>query len=190
MVNEKPKIRLVAASELSSGRGGGKKGSGERYAEYRSRVKPIAGWLRGEIGKAPDKTVRVLTQEIADAIGMPLKIEKGGAGLHKTSLYWGLKRALFFEDVIVSTGTTQAGAPVLVMRKKGEGDRLPRSLLSEEERTALDAEIAAKKAAVIGGGGEHEEKEEEVMPDEVKEELGEPGNEEKVPGSEEEKTGE
>lgn len=171
----KPKIRLVAASELAAGRGGGKRGGGERYSEYRSRVKPLSGWLKEQIKASVEtpKSIRVLTSEIADSIGMPMKIEKGGAGLHKTSLYWGLKRALFFEGVMVSTGSTTGGQPVLVMRERRPEDRLPRSLLSEDERTRLDAEVLARKAA----GEVVEVGKEEEMPEEVKEELGEPGAE-------------
>ena len=77
-------------------------------------------FLKQQIEAAPDGNIRVGVEEIAKAMGM--------TGRHETSIYWGLKYTLFSEGIVVNTGQTKEGAPVLIMREKVEGDKLPDSL--------------------------------------------------------------
>ena len=113
-------IKLFEPEDMKTGRGGGKKGSGEKYAKYRSAVAPHVAFLKEGIAAAKDGSIRVRVADLAKAIGM--------TGKHETSIYWGLKYVLFAEDLVVTTGQTKDNEPVLIIREKKEGDILPASL--------------------------------------------------------------
>ena len=113
-------IKLFEPEDMKTGRGGGKKGSGEKYAKYRSAVAPHIGFLKEGIAGAKDGSIRVRVTDLAKAMGM--------TGKHETSIYWGLKYVLFAEDLVVTTGQTKDNEPVLIIREKKEGDILPASL--------------------------------------------------------------
>lgn len=113
-------IKLFEAEDMKTGRGGGKRGTGEKYAKYKSAVAPHIGFLKEGIAAAKDGSIRVRVADLAKAMGM--------TGKHETSIYWGLKYTLFAEGLVVTTGQTKDNEPVLVIREKQEGDVLPASL--------------------------------------------------------------
>lgn len=118
-------IKIVPASEVRSGKGGGKRGI--RYAKYALALAPILDDLKEEIKK--NKTIRVMVADIAREMG------KEYVGLNPTSLHWGIKYSLFEEGIVVETGTHKTGEKVLVMRARTEGDILPASLAKAKAET-------------------------------------------------------
>ncbi len=113
-------ITLFEPEDMKTGRGGGKKGSGERYLKYKNAIAPHVGFLKENIAGSKDGSIRVKVEDLAKTMGM--------SGKHETSIYWGLKYVLFAEDIVVTTGQTKDNEPVLIMREKREGDQLPVSL--------------------------------------------------------------
>ena len=113
-------IKLFEPEDMKTGRGGGKKGTGEKYAKYRSAIAPHVAFLKEGIAAAKDGSIRVRVVDLAKAMGM--------TGKHETSIYWGLKYVLFTEELVVTTGQTKDNEPVLIVREKKEGDVLPASL--------------------------------------------------------------
>ena len=128
-------IKLFDAEDMKTGRGGGKKGTGEKYAKYRSAVAPHVQFLKNGIAAAKDGSIRVKVTDLAKAMGM--------TGKHETSIYWGLKYTLFAEDIVVTTGQTKDNEPVLIMREKKEGDILPASL-TKHLGGAVGSEVAGE----------------------------------------------
>jgi hypothetical protein len=137
--DENMDIKLFEPEDMKTGRGGGKKGSGEKYSKYRSAIAPHVAFLRDGIEGSKDGNVRVKVEDLAKAMGM--------TGKHETSIYWGLKYVLFGEGLVVTTGQTKANEPVLVIRKKKEGDKLPDSLTKH-----LDVESGTGKGPGAGSG--------------------------------------
>lgn len=119
-MNENMSIQLVEPDAMRTGRGGGKRGKGEKYAKYKVAIQKIAPFLKENIEKK--ETIRVKTDD--------LKKEMGGefATKHATSVYWGLKYTLFNEGIWVTTGKHTDGSDVLVMREATPDDKLPDSL--------------------------------------------------------------
>lgn len=113
-------ITLFEPEDMKTGRGGGKKGSGERYTKYKNAIQPHVAFLKENILSSKDGSIRVKVEDLAKTMGM--------AGKHETSIYWGLKYVLFGEGIVVTTGQTKDNEPVLIMREKKEGDQLPESL--------------------------------------------------------------
>lgn len=126
-------IPLFSAEDMKTGRGGGKRGTGKRYGKYADAIRPHVAFLKEGIENAPDGHIRVRVSDLAKTIGM--------TGKHETSIYWGLKYTLFGEGIVVTTGQTKANEPVLVMRARVEGDKLPDSLTkaAEAEKTGVKA---------------------------------------------------
>lgn len=131
-------IKLFEPEDMKTGRGGGKRGSGERYIKYKNAIQPHVAFLKESITGSKDGSIRVRVEDLAKSMGM--------TGKHETSIYWGLKYVLFGEGIVVTTGQTKDNEPVLIMREKTEGDKLPDSLTkhlgsggkaaAEEEGTA------------------------------------------------------
>ena len=113
-------LKLFEPEDMKTGRGGGKKGTGERYTKYKNAIAPQLSFLKDGIAGSKDGSIRVRVVDLAKAMGM--------VGKHETSIYWGLKYVLFSEGLIVTTGQTKDNEPVLIMRSKKEGDLLPASL--------------------------------------------------------------
>ena len=140
-------IKLFDASEMKTGRGGGKRGTGEKYAKYKTAIAPHVEFLKNAIEDSADGTIRVAVTDLAKSMGM--------TGRHETSIYWGLKYVLFHEGIVVTTGQTKDGSPVLIMRNKVEGDVLPESLTrSPGEKKSAAAEKAGAGAAGSAGSEE------------------------------------
>lgn len=113
-------ITLFEPEDMKTGRGGGKKGSGERYVKYKNAIAPHVAFLKENIAGSKDRSIRVKVDDLAKSMGM--------TGKHETSIYWGLKYVLFGEGIVVTTGQTKDGDAVLLMREKTDGDKLPDSL--------------------------------------------------------------
>lgn len=130
-------IPLFEVEDMKTGRGGGKRGTGQKYAKYGSAIEPTVPFLEESIDASKDGTIRVKVSDIAKQMGM--------TGKHETSIYWGLKFTLFQKGLVVTTGQTKAGDPVLVIRRKKEGDALPASLA--KHLAAAEAAAGAPAAA-------------------------------------------
>ena len=113
-------IPLFEVEDMKTGRGGGKRGTGQKYAKYGAAIEPTIPFLEESIEASKDGTIRVRVTDIAKQMNM--------AGKHETSIYWGLKFTLFQKGFVVNTGQTLKGDPVLVIRRKKDGDVLPQSL--------------------------------------------------------------
>ena len=142
-------IPLFSVEDMKSGRGGGRRGTGRRYGKYEDALRPhVAGLVEAikaskNLNAAKQQFIAVKVEDIAKQIGM--------GGKHETSIYWGTKSVLFgdpekFEDgsgIVVTTGQTKAGEPLLVMRMRTAADKLPPSLVKN-----------MAKAGAGGAGGE------------------------------------
>lgn len=131
-------IPLFDVEDMKTGRGGGKRGTGQKYAKYASAIEPTVGFLKESIAGSKDGSIRVKVADIAKQMGM--------TGKHETSIYWGLKFSLFQKGIVVTTGQTKDGSPVLVMRERKDGDTLPASL-AKHLGTAAAGEAAEEAAA-------------------------------------------
>ena len=128
-------IPLVDVGDVKTGRGGGKRGTGQKYAKYGAAAEPLVGFFKDSIAASADGTIRV---KIAD-----LQSQMGMTGKHETSIYWGLKFTLFQKGIVVTTGQTKGGDPVLIMREKKEGDVLPASLAKHLSGAAESGKASA-----------------------------------------------
>lgn len=122
-------IPLIAANEVTTGRGRGRKGSGERYLKYKNAIAPHVEFLQDEVAKSKDGNIRVLATDLAKTLNM--------TGKHETSIYWGLKYVLFAEGLVVTTGQTKNNESVLIIRERKEGDVLPTSLTKTNTTTEV-----------------------------------------------------
>lgn len=125
-------IELVEVEDVKTGRGGGKRGKGEKYSKYVAAFAGHVEWIKEQISESRDSYVRIKTIDLAKSIGLQLKNDKG-PGLHPTSLYWGIKYAAFHKGLVVTTGQTKANEPILAFRLKTDADKLPDSLVRGEE---------------------------------------------------------
>lgn len=129
-------IPLFDAEDMKTGRGGGKRAGGAKYAKYAAAVEPSLDFFRKAISESKDGSIRVRVEDVAKQMGM--------TGKHETSIYWGLKFTLFGKGLVVTTGQTKTGDAVLVIREKKEGDILPASLAKH---------LGAAAGAVAGAAG-------------------------------------
>ncbi len=113
-------IPLIDVDEVKTGRGGGKRGGGKKYAKYDAAIETLMPWIKESVDGAKDGTIRVRVEDLAKNMGI--------TGKHETSIYWGTKFVLFGRGYVVTTGQTKAGDPVLLIRAKKDGDVLPASL--------------------------------------------------------------
>ena len=158
-------LKLFEAEDVVSRRHGGKK-SGARYANYSKAIQPHLDWLNEQIEKSPDKTIRIKLEDFAKATGFKMqkvtegKVVEGSGGLNPTSLGWGFKYSLYHAGITYNMGKVEDGQPVMIMRKKVDGDVLPASLQD-------------KKVGLAGAGAETEVEEtgpEETQTEETEEE--------------------
>lgn len=126
-------LQLYDAEAVISRRHGGKK-SGARYANYSKAIAPHLDWLNEQIDASKDGAIRIKLADFAAATGFKMqkvvdgKVVEGSPGLNPTSLGWGFKYALFHAGITYNMGKVEDGQPVMIMRKKVEGDVLPTSL--------------------------------------------------------------
>jgi hypothetical protein len=140
------KIPLVDVGDVKSGRGGGKRGKGERYPKYVNALARHVDWIKEEIEKSKDGHIRIRTADLAKNMEMRLKTNRG-PGLHPTSFYWGVKYAAFHEGLAVVTGQTKGGESILAFRLAIEEDELPPSL-AKGDVSSEESEATAKKEEV------------------------------------------
>lgn len=134
-------LQLYEAGEVVSGKRGGKK-HGARYGNYTKAVAPHMGWLFEQIDASADKAIRVKLADFATATGFKMqkvvdgKVVEGTPGLNPTSLGWGFKYSLYHAGISYNMGKVEDGQPVMIMRRKVEGDVLPASLQDKKTGTA------------------------------------------------------
>lgn len=123
-------VDLVDVEEVKSRKGGRERGA--KYAKYTQAIKRHVPWIKEEIEKTADGTIRIKT--------VGLRKELGGEFLKKkeTAIYWGLKYALFKEGIIVDTGSHKDGNKILIIRFATEDDILPPSLIKMADEEARD----------------------------------------------------
>ena len=151
-------IPLFSVEDMKSGRGGGKRGSGQKYSKYIDVLAPhVAGLIEAiqnspHVNAAKQKFIAIKVDEIR---------KLGVTGKHETSVYWGTKYALFgdpekFVDgvgIVVTTGQTKGGDPLLVMRMRTAADKLPPSLVKNLGGEVAAGKDAAEKAGVVADKG-------------------------------------
>lgn len=123
-------LQAIELDEVRIGRKGRTKG--EKYSKYAAAIEKHIPWIRGEIEKSKDATVRVKNVD--------MKKEMGGEFVNKSdvSVYWALKYVLFQEGIVVETGTHTSGDKLLVMRLANDDDVLPASLAKYLEHDGED----------------------------------------------------
>lgn len=126
-------VPLVDIEEVKNSRGGGGRGKGEKYSRYTKALESHVEWLKDQIANSKDGHIRVKSTELAKGMGIDLKKNEKGPGLHPTSFYWGTRYAAFHNGMVVTSGQTKAGEPLLVLRLRTEKDELPPSLAKGEE---------------------------------------------------------
>lgn len=125
---EKKEMTLlpVEANEVRTGRGGGR-GKGTKYGKYANAIAPYIDELKELIDESKDGLVRLKSDDV--------KKQMGGEFIakHETSIYWGLKHALFQKGIWVTTGKHINGSHILVIREATPDDKLPDSLTKNSE---------------------------------------------------------
>jgi predicted type IV restriction endonuclease len=93
-----------------------------KYKEYARAISPHLMFIKEQIGKSPNGTIRIRIGDMSRSLGMDF-INK-----NPTSIYWGLKYILFQKGIIICTETQESGEKMFVMRYACSGDKLPPSL--------------------------------------------------------------
>lgn len=126
-------LQLYEAGEVISRKHGGKK-SGARYGNYSKAIKAHLEWLFEQIDASKDGAIRIKLADFAGATGFKMqkvvdgKVVEGSTGLNPTSLGWGFKYSLYHAGITYNMGKVEDGQPVMIMRRKVDGDVLPTSL--------------------------------------------------------------
>lgn len=140
-------LQLYEADEIVSRKGGKGKKSGARYGNYSKAVKAHLDWLFEQIDNSKDGAIRIKLADFAAATGFKMqkvkegKVVEGTPGLNPTSLGWGFKYSLFHLGITYNMGKVEDGQPVMIMRRKMDGDVLPASL-QDKKAGAVEAEKA------------------------------------------------
>lgn len=123
-------LELLGGDEVKSGRGGGKRGTGERYTKYTECIKKrgIDTWLKKAISKSKDGIARVRLAQLAEKCGRKLRTSPRGPGLSETALIWGYKYALWADGIKLYQGRTKKEEPVAIFELRNPDDKLPASL--------------------------------------------------------------
>jgi hypothetical protein len=143
-------LKLFEAEDVVSRRHGGKK-AGARYGNYSKAIQPHLEWLNEQIEKSADKTIRIKLADFAAATGFKMqkvvdgKVVENSPGLNPTSLGWGYKYSLFHSGITYNMGKVEDGQPVMIMRKKVDGDVLPASLQDKKAAGGTETEGEGKE---------------------------------------------
>ena len=146
-------LQLYEADEIISRKGGKGKKSGARYGNYSKAVKAHLDWLFEQIDNSKDGAIRIKLADFAGATGFKMqkvvegKVVDGTPGLNPTSLGWGFKYSLFHAGITYNMGKVEDGQPVMIMRRKMDGDILPASL---QDKKAVEAGAATPEAEETG----------------------------------------
>jgi hypothetical protein len=152
----KMNLKLFEAEAVISRKHGGKK-SGARYGNYTKAIGPHLEWLLSQIDDSKDSTIRIKLADFAVATGFKMqkvvdgKVVEGTPGLNPTSLGWGFKYSLFHSGIAYNMGKVEDGQPVMIMRRKTEGDVLPMSL---REKTGAVAGTGTEETETVETGTE------------------------------------
>ena len=144
-------LQLYEADEIVSRKGGKGKKSGARYGNYSKAIKTHLDWLFEQIDNSKDGAIRVKLADFAGATGFKMqkvvegKVVDGTPGLNPTSLGWGFKYSLFHAGISYNMGKVEDGQPVMIMRRKMDGDILPASLQDKTATTAAVAETETEE---------------------------------------------
>lgn len=84
----------------------------EKYATFIGAINRDISWIREEIEKSTDKTLRVRARDFAERLGPMFGV------LDDTTIFWGVKHALYPEGIYVDSGREIiTNAYLLIMRK-------------------------------------------------------------------------
>ena len=142
-------LQLYEAEAVISRKGGKGKKSGARYGNYSKAIKTHLDWLFEQIDASKDGAIRIKLSDFAAATGFKIqkvvdgKVVDGTPGLNPTSLGWGFKYSLFHSGIAFNLGKVEDGQPVMIMRRKMDGDVLPASL---QDKKAVEAEKTEPEA--------------------------------------------
>lgn len=158
-------IIFLDPNEVSSKKKG-RRTKTTKYGKYIDQLAPLIESIRERIELSNDGRAIIKSEELARNMGM--------SGKHDTTIYWGVKYAMWQHGIAVDSGTHADGkSKLLIFREPAEGEKLPDSLAryveSDEPAEGEDPEEP----------GEEEDPEEEDP-----EEPGEEGDSEE-PGEEE-----
>lgn len=84
--------------------------------KYKDAIASTVPWLKEQINKSPDKTIRALIDDIKIVLGPEFGKKPN------MQIYWGLKVALFREGIIVDKGKSVTGEDLLIMRMATSDD--------------------------------------------------------------------
>lgn len=94
----------------------------KRYPEYAKAISDeLLPTIKKGIAESKDGMVRIKINDVTKSLGEDF-ISKS-----QTTIYWGLKYVLFFEEIVVNTGTTKTGEKIFIFRNKKPGEVLPPS---------------------------------------------------------------
>lgn len=79
----------------------------ETLDNIKSGIRPHISWIKEQIEKSPDKTIRIKTEDVADELGLIDQDEE--------DIYQELRRVLHNEGIIVDTGEHNSGEALLIM---------------------------------------------------------------------------
>lgn len=115
------RIELVGEDDVRT-RGGGRGKKSGKYISYRNAIRSHIPWFKRQISVSKDGVIRFRAKDIKNII-------PGTAKKHDTTIYWGLKYAMWHEgDMVVTQGKHKNGDEIFIIRLKKEGDILPPSL--------------------------------------------------------------
>lgn len=123
-------IELINEQEVKVGRGAGKKprGIGKKYENYRLAIENIVPFLKENLEKSEDATIRIKIIDIVKEMDKEMEIGDKFEYKHSTSILWGLKFTLFNEGIMVRSGKHKDGSDLLILSFRKENDTLPPSL--------------------------------------------------------------
>ena len=108
-----------------------------KYGKYIDQLVPLIESIRERIESSEDGRAIIKSEELAQNMGM--------GGKHSTTIYWGVKYAMWQHGIAVDSGTHADGKnKLLIFREPAEGEKLPDSLAryieSEEPGEGEDPE--------------------------------------------------
>lgn len=96
----------------------------ERFERYRKAIidNRILPFINDAISSSKSGTVIIKVDDLKKEMGPYFE------NLSNTSIHWGLRFVLFYEDIIIRKARIDDGSKVFIMRRKMDTDELPDSL--------------------------------------------------------------
>lgn len=110
----------------------------EKYIEYKKAIQKTLPNINKSIASAGGKEIKFKINDIVNVLGENFK-DKNPA-----SIYWGLKYVLFYEGIVVRTESQMGEIVMLIMRRAGPTDVLPKSLARDDDSDAGDRKERGK----------------------------------------------